>query len=321
LIDQPAGVGIPKWHEFIDPVVRVLTEGDADLQDIYARVADRVGLSEEAKEERTNSARQPVYWNRIGWAITHAKIAGLVESPSRARYRLTDVGRERAASGDLLGRSTLQEYAAYQDYYKNLPSRQGGAPDTPAESDEQLVELAESSATPTERIDAAVDELNAALEDKVYTALHQIQDPYDFEHLVTEFVARMGYGSEFEITPRSGDLGIDGIVLRDRLGLDRVYVQAKRYKADHPVTAEAVRAFIGSLGLHRASAGVMITTSTFPRTSREEVARTHSTNIRLIDGRELAHLMVKYDIGVTVERTVAIKRLDSSQFFASDESA
>ena len=178
-----------------------------------------------------------------------------------------------------------------------------------------------ASSTPIDRIDAAVDELTAALEDRVYTALHQIEDPYDFEHLVTDFVARLGYGEEYEVTARSGDLGIDGIVHRDRLGLDRVYIQAKRYKADHPVSAEAVPAFIGSLGLHRASAGVMITTSTFAKTSREEVERTHSTNIRLIDGRELARLMVKYDIGVTVERTIAIKRLDPSQLFVSSEIA
>lgn len=319
MTDPTAAASIPKWHEFIDPVVRVLGDGDADLQDIYARVADRVGLSEEAKAQRTNSARQPVYWNRIGWAITHAKIAGLLESPSRARYRLTEEGRARAGTGDALGRATLQEYDAYRDYYINLPSRQGEASEPAPASTEAEVDLSTSSATPTERIDAAVEELNAALEDKVYTALHQIADPYDFEHLVTEFVARLGYGEEFEITPRSGDLGVDGIVLRDRLGLDRVYVQAKRYKEDHPVTAEAVRAFIGSLGLHRASAGVMITTSTFARTSIDEVSRTHSTNVRLIDGRELAHLMVKYEIGVTVERTIAVKRLDASQFFASGE--
>ncbi len=184
---------------------------------------------------------------------------------------------------------------------------------------DEVAELASSN--PIDRIDAAVDELVAALEDRVYTALHQIEDPYDFEHLVTDFVARLGYGEEYEVTARSGDLGIDGIVHRDRLGLDRVYIQAKRYKVDHPVSAEAVRAFIGSLGLHRASAGVMITTSTFAKTSREEVERTHSTNIRLVDGRELARLMVKYDIGVTVERTIAIKRLDPSQLFVSSEIA
>lgn len=307
---------IPKWHEFIDPVVRVLGDREVVLQDIYSQVADLVGLSIEARSERTNSARQPVYWNRIGWAITHAKIAGLIEQPGRARYRLTDEGSARAASGERLGRDTLREYQAYRDYYANLPSRAGSG--TTAEPDaDGVTEL--SSSTPIERIDAAVDELEAALEDKVYTALHQIEDPYDFEHLVTEFVARLGYGDEYEVTARSGDLGIDGIVLRDRLGLDRVYIQAKRYKVDHPVSAESVRAFIGSLGLHRASAGVIITTSTFARTSHDEVHRTHSTNVRLIDGRELAHLMVKYEIGVSVERTIAIKRLDSSQFFASSE--
>lgn len=309
---------IPKWHEFIDPVARVLGNGELALQDIYSEVANRVGLSDAARAERTNSARQPVYWNRIGWAITHAKIAGLIEQPARARYRLTDEGRARAASGEHLGRETLREYQAYRDYYTNLPSRGGGG-STDESSADDTTDL--SSSTPIERIDAAVDELTAALEDKVYTALHQIEDPYDFEHLVTEFVARLGYGDEYQVTARSGDLGIDGIVLRDRLGLDRVYIQAKRYKVDHPVTAESVRAFIGSLGLHRASSGVMITTSTFARTSLDEVERTHSTNVRLIDGRELAHLMVKYNIGVAVERTIAIKRLDPTQLFASSESA
>lgn len=312
---------IPKWHEFIDPVVRVLEHDEVALQEIYAQVADRVGLSEEARAERTNSARQPVYWNRIAWAITHAKIAGLIEQPARARYRLTEEGRARMLTGEPLGRFTLREYDAYRDYFINLPSRQGGRQNTEIEPDPAEAAEIISSATPIERIDAAVDELTAALEDAVFTALHQIEDPYDFEHVVTDFVARLGYGDEYEVTSRSGDLGIDGIVLRDRLGLDRVYVQAKRYKIDHPVTAEAVRAFIGSLGLHRASAGVMITTSTFARTSHDEVLRTHSTNVRLIDGRELAHLMVKYDIGVAVERTIPIKRLDSSQFFTSSDSA
>lgn len=116
------------------------------------------------------------------------------------------------------------------------------------------------------------------------------------------------------MTTRSGDLGIDGIVWRDKLGLERVYIQAKRYAEGHAVSAEAVRAFIGSLGLHRATVGVMITTSTFPKTSHEEVARTHSTNIRLIEGRELAKLMVKHGIGVTVERQIPIKRLDVEEF-------
>ena len=319
MTDSNPRTTIPKWHEFIDPVARVLGDGELALQDIYATVADRVGLSEEARAERTNSARQPVYWNRIGWAITHAKIAGLIEQPARARYRLTGEGRTRAAGGERLGRDTLREYQAYRDYYANLPSRSGSEASTDESSGADTADS--SSSTPIEQIDAAIDELTAALEDRVYTALHQIDDPYDFEHLVTEFVARLGYGDEYEVTSRSGDLGIDGIVLRDRLGLDRVYIQAKRYKFDHPVTAEAVRAFIGSLGLHRASSGVMITTSTFSKTSLDEVNRTHSTNVRLIDGRELAHLMVKYSIGVVVERTIAIKRLDPAQFFASSESA
>lgn len=320
MTDQPMRADIPKWHEFIDPVVRVLGDDEVALQDIYAAVADRVGLSEEARAERTNSARQPVYWNRIGWAITHAKIAGLIEQAGRARYRLTTEGRSRASTGDSLGQPTLREYPAYLEYYRTMPSRQKGDGSSPdVEESDEVAELA--STTPIDRIDAAIDELTAALEDRVYTALHQIKDPYDFEHLVTDFVARLGYGEEYEVTARSGDLGIDGIVHRDRLGLDRVYIQAKRYKADHPVSAEAVRAFIGSLGLHRASAGVMITTSTFAKTSREEVERTHSTNIKLIDGRELARLMVKYDIGVAVERTIAIKRLDPSQLFASSEIA
>lgn len=308
---------IPKWHEFIDPVIRVLAaSGRLTLQEIYAQVADFVGLSDDAKAEMTSSARQPVYWNRIGWAITRTKGAGLLAQPARATYELTEEGRKRAADSASLSEATLREYAVYREWIASLRAK----PRTPAsDATDELDVDPSDEATPIDRIDGAVAELDAALEDRVYEALLQIESPYDFERIVTDFVARLGYGSEFAVTARSGDLGVDGIVMRDILGLERVYVQAKRYAEGNAVSAEAVRAFIGSLGLHRASIGVMITTSHFATTSHAEVERTHSTHIRLIDGRELAHLMVKHGIGVSVERTIEIKRLDTDRFFGAAE--
>lgn len=315
---EEARASIPKWHEFIDPVIRVLGEhGRSTLQEIYARVADRVGLTEAAKAELTTSARQPVYWNRIGWAITRSKGAGLIAQPARATYELTQEGRSRALEQDALTEVTLREYPEYREWISTLRSKRRDT--VAAEEQPQSTTDVADELTPTDRIDEAVTELDAALEQRIYEALLQIESPYDFERIVTDFVARLGYGSEFTVTARSGDLGVDGIVMRDILGLERVYVQAKRYAEGNMVSAEAVRAFIGSLGLHRASIGVMITTSRFANTSHAEVERTHSTHIRLIDGRELARLMVKHGIGVSVERTIEIKRIDTDKFFGAGE--
>lgn len=220
-----------------------------------------------------------------------------------------------AADSELMSEATLLEYAKYREWIEDI--RLGRLKKKSEDRRVDVVDDFLDSTTPIDRIDEAVAELDKALEDRVYTALQQIDNPYDFERIVTDFVARLGYGVDFEVTSRSGDLGVDGIVMRDILGLERVYVQAKRYAEGNPVSAEAVRAFIGSLGLHRASIGVMITTSNFARTSHDEVERTHSTNIRLIDGRELARLMVKHRIGVSVERTIEIKRIDTDKFFGA----
>ncbi|MBD3942118.1 restriction endonuclease [Microbacterium sp. NEAU-LLC] len=312
--DPAARASIPKWHEFIDPVFRVLAdEPSLTLQQIYDRVADRVGLSDAAKAEVTPSARQPVYWNRIGWAVSRSKGAGLLEQPARAVYSLTVEGRSRARADERVDESTLRQYPAYIEWIASFrKDRRAAASDSVSPGD--VVEALDDERTPEDQIEDAVKLLTRQLEEQVYELLHQVQNPYYFEDLVTRFIAALGYGDDYEVTARSGDLGIDGVVWRDKLGLERVYIQAKRYAEGNTVSAEAVRAFIGSLGLHRASVGVMITTSTFPKTSHEEVARTHSTNVRLIEGRELAKLMVKHGVGVTVERQIPIRRIDTDVF-------
>ena len=320
MTDPAARASIPKWHEFIDPVFRVLADVPSlTLQEIYARVADRTNLSEEAKAEVTPSARQPVYWNRIGWAVSRSKGAGLLTQPSRAVYALTDEGLKHATASPRINESILRAYPAYREWIASFRKNSGEDTMLPRVNEVSVIEvLSDDERTPEEQIDSAVEVITQRLEEQVYRRLHAIENPYFFESLVTRFIAALGYGEEYEVTARSGDLGIDGVVWRDKLGLERVYIQAKRYSEGHAVSAEAVRAFIGSLGLHRASVGVMITTSTFPKTSHDEVARTHSTNIRLIEGRELARLMVKYGIGVTVERQIPIKRIDIEEFTAND---
>lgn len=296
-------MAIPKWHEFLDPVVRLIAaEGPMVRAEIYRRVADITGLSDADRLERLNTGGLR-YHNRIGWALSDALEAQLIGRPTRSVYDITDRGRRVVASPAIIDRDLLR---AFPEYQRRRVRQQPVAP-------QELVGVA-ADQTPVELIDSAAEQLVAEIESEVYRELLAIEDPYFFEFLVTRFVASLGYGVSYELTAKSGDGGVDGIVWRDKLGLDRIYVQAKKYAEGQRVSIEAVRAFLGTLEPKRANAGVFITTSTFSEASRREAELARSTNVRLIDGRELAHLMVANGIGVRTRRTIEVKALDSDFF-------
>jgi restriction system protein len=249
-----------------------------------------------------------LFANRVGWATTYLKKAGLLESAGRAQVRVTAEGRAVLANPpQRIDRSFLLRYPSFVAFATAAPkSSDGRAAITPAETSD--------TSTPRERIDAAAKELTEDLADDLLARV-KAGTPRFFEDLVLELLGKMGYGTSHaeasQHLGRSGDAGLDGVIRQDRLGLETVYIQAKRW--ENTVGRPTVQAFAGSLQGARARKGVMLTTATFSQEAKDYV-RSIEMKIVLIDGAELVALMIEHNIGVSKETTVEIKRLDNDYF-------
>lgn len=302
---------IPKWYEFILPALQVLNDGqEYRLASIRAGVLDRVDLTAEERAELIPSGQERWY-NRLLWALTHSYNAGLVSRPSRGIYRICNEGTMLVAQGLPVTVAKLREYPSYLDFM----SRSGRSAED-AGSSGTIVE-AVSMETPTDTLDAAVADLNRSLVAEVYSYLaHMSADA--FERLIRIFIVQLGYGVNRtnEATARltAADKGIDGIVWQDALGLDRVYLQAKRYGVDNKVGGREVRGFSGALDQQRATKGIFITTSSFTADALLVPKEVVHKTLLLIDGQRLAELMVQYGVGVQIEQTITVKKLDLDFF-------
>lgn len=305
-------MAVPKFYWFIDPVLRTLEESGGPLhrRDITQRAPQRMNLSAEDMRELTGekgAARGITkVRDRTGWALSYAGKMGWVESVARGMWSITPGGREQLASHpDGIPESVFQEMLA-KVRAERRAKKPIGVPDDSPDLDE--------TATPDERINAAYSELRAEVADALLTRIRSA-DPEFFEHLVLRLLKSMGYGSDedpFEQTGGSGDGGIDGVISLDRLGLERVYVQAKRYAADNPVQRPAIQGFLGALTQKNANKGVFITSSRYSDGARRFVA--DRDGIVLIDGGMLANLMIDYEIGVTRSATIHLVEVDEGYF-------
>ncbi|MGI8407777.1 MAG: restriction endonuclease, partial [Actinomycetota bacterium] len=250
-----------------------------------------------------------LFANRVNWATTYLKKAGLLESAGRAQVRVTAEGRSVLASPPpRIDRSFLLRYPSFVAFV------QARAPKTANETPPALHLDPAETGTPRERIDAATTELSEALSDELLAKI-KAGSPRFFEQLVIDLLLAMGYGASHAETSkllgRSGDAGLDGIIRQDRLGLEAVYVQAKRW--ENTVGRPTIQAFAGSLDGARARKGVLLTTATFSQEARDYVAGIEK-KIVLIDGAELVALMIEQDIGVSLDTTIRLKRLDHDYF-------
>lgn len=296
-------MAIPTYEQCMLPMLNVLGDGkDWRFRDLVTEVSNRFELSSNDREATLPSGQTTVA-NRVGWARTYLKKAGLVESPARGVLRLTAEGqrvlkdRPDRIDGDFLRRyPTFAEFVA-----RTVPST-------------SRVESAEVAATPDETLQRAIDAVNSAVADELLDRINGCS-PSFFEHLVVELLVAMGYGGSLEdaaqVVGKSGDGGIDGLIKEDKLGLDFICIQAKRWT--NVVGRPDVQAFAGSMEGHRARKGVFITTSSFSKDALEYVTRTER-KIVLVDGQQLAKLMIEYEVGVTTTRTLAIRKLDSDYF-------
>jgi restriction system protein len=280
------------------------------MPELLDLLATHFSISDSEREELLPSGRQRVFYNRVAWARTDLVQAGALESPARGAVRITDRGRAILKdSPPKLDRKYLGRYPEFQDFRVRTRAVAGAA----AMGEPQDVED-EPSVTPDESIERAYDQHLTALANELLTRLKSVS-PSFFEKLVVELLVAMGYGGTrrdaARVVGQSGDGGIDGEINEDRLGLDKVYVQAKRW--DNSVGRPVVQAFAGSLMGRQASKGVLITTGSFTADARSFV-RNLPTRIVLIDGQELATLMIEHNVGVSVVSTYQIKRIDSDYF-------
>ncbi len=291
---------VPKYHELIRPLLDLVADGrPRNLREASQELAERLQLSDEDLSETLPSG-YPRYLNRVGWAKSDLNKTGLIESCGRGLFRISDKGRNQ------LPELPLQLDRKYFEARGMGSWKAATAPN----ATEAVDARADEALTPEERIDEMLTEIQEALEQEVLTQLRSI-NPASFERFVVRLLAAMGYGVG-EVTGRSGDGGIDGVIYEDRLKLDRIYLQAKRW-ADAPVGGPDINGFLGALAKHGANRGVFVTTSRFTQDARRAVELPH-LRLVLIDGEELARLAVEHNVGVSVKRKIELKRLDTDFF-------
>ena len=307
-------MAIPDYESCMMPLLTFLTDGQLHtMKEIAPRMADHFGLTEDERQRILPSGQQTYINIRVGWAKSYLKKAGLLENPSRGKVRITNDGRVVLAEAPTsINCEYLMKYPSFVQFWK-----QKRKPTSSSDTDASA-ERADDDRTPDEAIESAYEEIRSALADDL---LEQVLscNPTFFERLVLDLLIAMGYGGAL---PESGthlgkthDGGIDGIINEDKLGLDMICVQAKRWK--DCVGRPVVQAFAGSMEAHRAKKGVLITTSTFSRDAREFVDRIER-KIVLIDGQQLAQLMMDYNVGVATSRTYTIKKIDSDYFMDAE---
>lgn len=306
---------LPQWHGFVDPVLRVMSDGQIRRSsEIKTAVAERTRLSDDDMAEVMSSG-EARWSNRIYWAVFNSMKAGLLVREARGQYKISDEGLRRVSSAAAITYRTLMEYESYRAYQNT--SKTPKETILPGVEPDSAVSDALVAPDPSEALEQSAEQLNQVVVDEIYRNLLELS-PDAFERLIPFVVRALGYGTDREDnlrpTQRSGDKGIDGIVWQDALGFDRVYLQAKRYSEGNNVGAPEVQAFSGALGQFRATKGIFITTSTFTTGARAVAHDTAHYILILIDGRRLASLMFEYGVGVQVNRTVVVKKIDQDFF-------
>lgn len=291
------------------PVLEEAAQGEVRIGAVVERLADRFHLTPDQRAELLPSKRQTTFANRVHWAKSYLGKAGLVELTKRGHFRITEAGRKVLTEAPKrIDINFLKQFPEFLAFREASAANKG----TAAQSGEE----ADSTLTPDEQMRRARDQIEADLAQDMLTRIASAP-PEFFEKLVVKLITSMGYGGSIDdagrALGRSGDGGVDGVIDEDALGLDRIYVQAKRYKDGNPVGPGAIRDFFGALDQFKAGKGLFVTTSSFS-SSAASTAAGLSKRIVLIDGQQLARLMIKYEVGCRVEEQLSIKRIDEEFF-------
>ncbi len=304
-------MAIPTYDLMMRPVLDLATQTDISRRTVELAMRDHFHLSEEVMALRIPSGQDGLIRNRAGWAMTYLGKAGLLAKVAPKTYRATDAGRAylRQHPGDIV-KADLLKIETFREFAF-------GSKDDTSGVAERTDDATASTRTPAEDIDEAVETIHSDVLQRLLQSILD-QDAAFFERLVLDVLSKMGYGGIHPgavlHTGKSGDEGIDGRINQDSLGLDQVLVQAKRFAPDQVVPRKDIQAFIGSLAGQGVTKGVFITTSSFAASAQEFVQRGSQTKVVLIDGRMLLDLMMRYKVGVRVERSVEVLDIDQNYF-------
>lgn len=303
---------IPDYQTLMRPVLECAAAGEIRIADAVERLAEKLGLSPDDRAQLLPSGKQTMFANRVHWAKTYLLKAGLVEATRRGHFRITARGEAALAdSAAAINNAYLDRFKEFQDFKTRVNQGDGGGDAPPIQAPGSL-----GDETPDEALRRAHGAITGALAADLLDRTRKA-NPGFFEKLIVELLLAMGYGGTSEEAGRalgqSGDDGVDGVIDQDPLGVDQVFVQAKRYAEGNNIGAGAIRDFFGALSLKKAQKGIFFTTSAFSA-SAIDTARGLGSRIVLIDGQQLARLMIRYNVGCRDEDVLHIKRLDEDFF-------
>jgi len=300
---------IPDYQALMRPVLECAARSEVRIGDVVEELVAKLGLTDDERNEMLPSGKQTRFANRVHWAKAYLKQAGLVKATRRAHFVITDRGRAALADPTTaIHKDYLEQFEEFQQFQSRTREAEAAGAATSLESDDE--------ATPDEVLRAAHKKINAALSAELLDRVRE-SSPAFFENLIVELLLAMGYGGTSEEAGRalgkSSDDGVDGVIDQDPLGVDQIYVQAKRYAKNNPVGPGAIREFFGALSIKKAQKGIFVTTSSFS-SSAVETAKNLGSRIVMIDGNQLARLMTRYNIGCRNEDVLHLKKLDEDYF-------
>lgn len=305
-------MAIPKFEDFLYPFLfRLKDMNNVSIKEMRKYIIEHFHLTDEDCKLRTKSGSANQLDDRLGWSRQWLRRALFIEIPQRGVYKITKRGVEYLQNHTDLRQTDLMKYPEFAEYATTSSGTEK------KQTAKVIEELEDSKQTPTEQLENAyqtiVKDLAADLLQKVLEQSAQF-----FEHLVLDLLLKMGYGGSLSdaglVTKYSHDDGIDGIIKEDKLGLDKIYIQAKRYNTANTIVKPQIQQFVGALDEQKASKGVFITTSSYSSEARKYAEEKASKKIVLIDGQELARYMIGYNVGVSLKHVYEVKRIDSDYF-------
>ena len=302
---------IPDFQSIMLPLLKILADGKVyKYREIIEALVREFQVTEAERKEMLPSGQQEIFSNRVGWAKTYLKKAGLIDSPQRATFVISEKGKEILSQNPArIDAKFLRQFPEFQEF--NRVNKQNETITL-----ESNLSTSDQEQNPEELLENSYQEIRQALATDLLSILRKLS-PDAFEKLVVELLVKMGYGGSIrdagKAVGKSGDQGIDGIIKEDRLGLDIIYIQAKRWADNNAVGRPEIQKFVGALAGQGAKKGIFITTSYFTQEALEYAPR-NEIKIVLIDGEELSQLMIDYNLGVSTKEIYEIKRIDHDYF-------